>query len=490
MDILFINPGCDSSLSAGELQDFYKPIPPISLAYLAAYLEQQNISVKIYDDALQTSNNQKLLKFFASIPQPLVIGLPTFSANIMYRVEEIIQIAKTRFPQALIILGNTHANIFKKELFANKLVDFIALGEAEETLLELILALKKQQKNFSKIKGLVFRNAQNKIIENPKRKLLNNLDTLPFPAWHLLSLNKYKYFFLGKVKKPVLLISGSRGCPYHCSFCSSAVVQGQLRRTRSPKNIADEMEYFQKKYRIKQFYFIDALFPLNPQEGRRFCQELIRRNLARKFIWVTETRIDAVNEELLCLMAKAGCRRIFFGLESFSQKNLDQMKKGLAISKAKKIIALCKKYKIESLGFFIIGMPGETKQDIQKTIDFARSSQLDFARFSVFTPYPGSKAYEQLKKTGQLNNKCVENWNCYTVYPTATTPSVYLNNNLTISELVFYQKLAHLKFYLKAPRIIKILKYLDFRDFLSLVSFFIRQIIIKVFVKKALATHE
>lgn len=482
MDILFINPGCNSSLIAGELKDFYLPMPPISLAYLAGYLENKNISVQIYDDSLNNSNNVKLLKYLKSQPVPLLIGLPTFSSTIIYRVEEIIKIIRQIFPKTKIILGNTHANLYKNEIIASGLADFVALGEAEETLLELIQQLKSEKNEFTKIKGLVFKDSQNRLIETAPREPIQ-LETLPFPAWHLLPLKKYRLFLFGRIKEPILFIVGSRGCPFQCTFCCSAIIQKGIRRTRSAKNIVDEMEYFHKKYGIKQFNFIDALFPISPAEGINFCQEIIKRNLQNKFIWATETRADTVNEELIKIMAQAGCKRIFFGIEFSSQENIEKTHKNINLQKVTDLIALCKKARIETLGYFILGIPDENQQDIVNTINLAVNSELDFAKFSVFTPYPGSQIYNQLLAEGKLVDKFVKNWDGYTMHPSAKNTSIYINENVPPKALTKYQKIAYLKFYFKPKRIIKLIKYLNLNDCLSLIRFIFKEILLGIIKK-------
>lgn len=475
MDCLLINPGCDIKKSAGELREFLLPMPPIGLAYLAGYLEKNNFTVNIYDDFLNKSNNLKLNNYLDTISAPVLVGLPTFTSSLMLRVFEITKIIRTKFPQTKIIFGNIHANIFKKELIENNSADFIALGEAEETICELLSALKNKPNDYQQIKGLLYKDTNNNLIETPLREPIKDLDKLPFPAWHLTPVKKYEFFPFAKIKEPALLISGSRGCPYQCSFCS-LIVHGSKRRVRSAKSIVDEMEYFQKKYGIRQYGFIDPLFPINPKEGLSFCQELIKRNLHKKIVWITETRIDSVNQELLIQMQLAGCRRIMFGIESPSQKNIDNLKKEFDSKKVIETIKMCQKAKLISLGFFIIGLPGETKEDIKNTIKFAIDSGLDFAKFSIYTPYPGTKDFNELKTKGLLNQELITNWNSYTMYPSNDNPPVFLQQGMAIKELVGLQKTAHLRFYFRPRQILLLLQGLNLKDYWRIFLFFWRQL--------------
>jgi radical SAM superfamily enzyme YgiQ (UPF0313 family) len=473
MDILFVNPGCDLEKAAGELENFLLPMPPIGLACLAAYLEQSGYSVGIYDDFLNKSNDRKLM---ARVRQdrPLIIGMPLFTSNLVYRAQKIMEIVKANNPEVKIVLGNIHASVFRHDLTRNPLVDFIIIGEGELTLAELVQTIKNGGTSYGQIPGLAYVDREGQYVETAQRPLMKDLDMLPFPAWHLLPILKYELFPFGKVKAPATLISGSRGCPYRCSFCS-LVVHGSVRRVRSVKNIVDEMEYVHAMYGINQFGFVDPIFPISAKEGLAFCAEMIKRGLHKKIVWISETRIDCVTQELLTMMGKAGCARVMFGLETSAQKNIDSMHKQFLAGKAQEVIKWCRKAKVGSLGFFIIGLPGETQQDIERTILYAREIGLDYAKFSVFTPYPGTSVFTELQEDPNFDKKRINDWNSYTLYPTEENPPIYINKAVGIKTLIGLHRKAHILFYSRPRQIFLLLKHLNFQDYFRIAFYLFKQ---------------
>ena len=273
------------------------------------------------------------------------------------------------------------------------------------------------------------------------------------------------------MKEPATLISGSRGCPYKCSFCS-LIVHGSNRRVRSAKSIADEMFYFNDKYGIKQFGFVDPVFPITPKEGTQFCKELIKRKAKDRFVWITETRVDSLNREVIKLMGEAGCARIMFGVETPTQSSINKLQKDFKTDSVKNVIDWCREARVESLGFFMLGLPDNTEKDLEHTVKYALDSGLDYAKFSVFTPFPGTKLFDQMKDNGDIDEKLVNCWERYTMYPTKDNPPIYLSNHISLDRLLHYLKMAHIKFYRRPKQIYMLLKYLTIKDYTRTLSYF------------------
>lgn len=450
MKVLLINPPCDVSLSVGAFADVYRVMPPVNLAYLAAYLEKNGIIPHIIDGMILHGKNKigQILQKIKDI-KPDVIGISclTQTADISYQIAKEIR----KISNAKIIFGNLHASYFAKSILEEDIADIVVRGEGEETLLQLIKYLQNNG-NLSSVDGISFK--ENGVITHTReRNFIEPLDILPFPAWHLFERKKYKLFSFAEIRVPATLISASRGCPYNCSFCS-LLIMGRKRRVRSVKNIADEFEYLNQKFGYKQISFVDPIFPFSKKEGINFAEELIKRKLHEKIIWTTETRVDLVDEELLKILRESGLRRIMYGFETGSNATLDEYRKQFTTEKATEAVEITKRQKIEIIGFFMLGSPCDTEESIFQTIDFATKLNIDFAKFNILVPYPGTSLYESLKKEGKLPEK---NWSRYTSYPTRNTLPIYSPPSITKERLVELQHIATRKFYFRLKVIINLL---------------------------------
>jgi anaerobic magnesium-protoporphyrin IX monomethyl ester cyclase len=278
---------------------------------------------------------------------------------------------------------------------------------------------------------------------------IKDLDSLPFPARHLLPMDKYT--ILGK-KSTIGNIISSRGCPFYCTFCESSLLFGRMFRARSPKNVVDEMKQLINEYHPKTIEFSDDLFTLNMKRTETICDEIRRRGL--DIPWACSSRVDTVSRSLLRKMKKAGCILIYYGVESGSQRVLNLMRKHIKIEQIIKAIKWTKEVGIEILASFIIGFPGETREDMQKTIAFAKRLDVDYAQFSFATPYPGTELYQMAKEKGLL---LTEDWSQYT----AGKPVIAVDNS-TKDDLTKLLKKAYQKFYL-SPKLL--LRHLSKRRF-------------------------
>ncbi len=408
-------------------------------------LEKNNINVEIIDDFALRIGIPGILNVIKNKRFDIVgISCLTPSAPTVFSIAEAVKKYNSKI---LTVLGNVHASVFADDILRNYAVDVVVHGEGEYTMLELVKAVVKKE-DLTQVKGISFK-SNGIIAKTPPREPIDNLDELPFPSWHLFPVKKYGFLPFMDVRKPGLSILGSRGCPYCCTFCSLPGI-GSKYKERKPKNIVNEFEYLVSKFPIKQISFVDPIFPLTKQTGLEFCEEMIRRKLDKKVVWTCETRTDNVDRELLREMRRAGCRRILYGLESGVQELLDNVKKSFTLDSVRRAIKYTKEAGIQTAGLFMIGLPGETRQMTQQTINFAKELDLDFAKFAITIPYPGSALYEDLNKTGELARK---DWENFVTFNTNPKELVYVNGEMSPEELISMQRKAHLEFYLR-PKII------------------------------------
>jgi len=282
--------------------------------------------------------------------------------------------------------------------------------------------------------------------------MVEDLDTIPFPAWHLLPWERYRLFNFARVDSPATLVLGSRGCPYRCNFCSLTVM-GHNRRKRSIGNLVDECEYMWDRYGFRQMAYVDPIFPISKKEALAFRDEVCKRGLQKHQVWTTETRVDLMDRETVEAMYESGCRRIMFGFETGDQETLNAIKKDFEIQQAYEAVRLCKNAGMEVIGFFIIGSPGETERSINMTIDFSCDLGIEFAKYTCFVPYPGTPIYYDFLKDGTLTEPECNNFARYTSYPTEENHAIYVTEALTQQDLIRLQKKAFRTFYLR-PRMI------------------------------------
>jgi len=413
----------------------------LGLAYPAAVLEKEGLPVKIIDAPVLGYRQGKIIKETKRF-KPTIIGLTCLTQEFPATLK-LASNLKKHFRQCLIIIGGPHVTVTPRKTMKHQCFDLAVLGEGEKTLIKLIKNLEKG-KSLKKIKGIAFKKGRKIIITSPQ-PFIKNLNSLPFPARHLLPpLAKYRPTPGSYKNLPVGTIITSRGCPYQCTFCARNVFGNQI-RFRSPKNVVDEMEVLVKKYGACEIRVWDDTFNLNPKRVIQICQEILKRNL--KFSWTCQARVNFTNLRMLRLMKKAGCWQISYGIESGNQAILNKIKKGITLKMAQEAIAKTKQAGIEVKAFFMLGLPGDTEETMQETIDFAKKLDPDIATFSITIPFPGTEIYERAIKTGELRKVSFEN---YIPYETKRLP--FLPKGLTAKKIIEYQGKAYREFYFR-PKI-------------------------------------
>jgi len=246
--------------------------------------------------------------------------------------------------------------------------------------------------------GLSYRDENGVVKHNDPRPFISDLDELPFPAWDLVNTDLYRMPFSGE---RYLLVASARGCPYACTFCASKVYYGAKVRKRSPSRIVDEMSWIKESFGIRDFLFWTESFTNSQEYAIGTAQEMIDRKM--DFRWVCNSRVDTVSPKFLRTIKEAGCWMIGFGIESGTQEVLDSAKKNTTISDAVRAVRMAHEVGLEVTGHCIMGLPGETEESLQRTIDFTKFLKLDYAQFYCAVPFPGSELYKQCLENDWLD---------------------------------------------------------------------------------------
>ena len=418
---------------------------PYGIMLLASYLRKKvkNIDVSVLDTTFNPSLDY--VRGFLKKKKPDIVGIYGHTIA-FYEVLKVAKIAKQL--GAYTIVGGPHACILPQTLIKQKQVDAVCIGEGELTLEEVVKRI-QAKKGLKGVKGL-WHKKKGELIKEPRREGINNLDALPFPAWDLVDMKRYiKYWFQLDSISPNLTgvnIIASRGCPFQCTFCQPSVdkIFGKGIRVRSPENVIKEIKALKKRYKINAFVFIDETLPAYKTWMRKFCALMKKENLG--ILWGCNTRVDAADYSTLKMMRQAGLRKIYIGLESGSQKILDQIyNKRIKVEDGKKLIGYAKKLGIKTQAYFMIGAPTETREEIMKTIKYARSLDLDVATFSITNPLPGTYLFESIKAKYPVSS----NFRDFDFYYTRS----YKDGVLSAKQVRRLHRLAFFYFYLHPKRI-------------------------------------
>ena len=422
------------------------PLPPTDLMYLAAVAEKTGLEAKIMDYS-QGGDYEKDLKEFKPDYLLINIATPTLEHDL-----DAVKIAKQICPNIKTIAkGAAFLTFGLAILEEHKDLDIGILGEAEETLREIL-----EGKSMPKVLGIYYRD--DLLIKfTGQRPFIEDLDSIPFPARHLVDNSIYRRPDNNKVQATIKV---SRGCPFHCFFCLATPVSGAKVRRRSVQNILEEIKECVEKYNITNFLFWSDIFNLDRKWVFELCQAIIDSGL--KITWSANTRADTADLEMAQKMYESGCRLVSIGVESGSQYMLDKMGKKITLDDIRNTVKIFKKAKIRIYNYFVIGLPWESEETVEDTIRFAIELDSDFISFYTATPLPGSTFYSYAREHN-LFDKDTSFANAY-YYPAVNTH--YLSKD-RIFEL---HKSAIRRFYLRPFYILKMLSRI--RSFAEVKSYF------------------
>lgn len=439
MQIALINPPKTFQVWAGVPDIFNMPdaylFPPLGIMYLAGFLKQRTRHVPFLFDAVAQAWSAEQVAAQAIATGASVLGVTANTHNLV-NVAEVIAEARRLQPNITVLLGGSHVNSFPEEAARLPGVDVVIRGDGEETLANFLDCL-ESGKDWKQLDNLAY-------LENGQPRLTtlrepdSDLDLCPFPDREGLASDAY-YTPGMKMAKATTIIS-SRGCPFNCAFCSVP----HRYRTRSPKNIVDELEYCNRKLGIQEFHFIDDIFNITTDRVMAISQEILNRNL--KIFWGFKAGCKAVNENMLSLARKAGCIRMHYGVETWSDEGLISMNKQTRLADIKPAFAMTRKAGIRPIAYLIIGCPHEkTPADVLKVVPFVKSLNPDYVVFSLYTPYPDAPIFKEGVAKGLWDADC---WKKFMRNPTRTyeLPTVW-NEFMTKEQLVELLKRVHNGFY-------------------------------------------
>lgn len=398
MKIVLVDPPFEEELSVGgskSIQRVLNVIPALGLAYIAASVEKAGYEVKIFDCNVGTSHSEFMEALKRERPDVVGITGTTPSSMSMYQAARTV---RDLLPDAFIVAGGAHLTALPSEAMASAPFDAGVLGEGEATFVELIRHIEEHgRRNLGDIQGIVFKEG-GKIAFTDRRPFIKDLDTLPFPARHLLPpLSAYRPTPASYRRLPLGAMITSRGCPFQCTFCDRAVF-GTTYRVRSAGNVMDEVEELIKKHGAREIRFFDDTLTMNKKRVFEICDEFERRKI--DIPWTCLTRVSSVTLEMLKRMKKAGCWQVLYGLESGDDRMLKLLSKGITVAQSEQATRWAQEVGLSVRADFIVGTPGETLESMKKTLEFAKRLKVDYAHFNKFVPLPGTELYNSLTSKG------------------------------------------------------------------------------------------
>lgn len=364
-------------------------IPPIGLAYLAASCDGHSVTIL---DCLKEKYDFHLFAEHISTTKPDILGLTAFSLEIDAAIQ-CANIGKSINNKLITVIGGVHASNRPEEVLSSRNVDFIVTGEAEKSF-PLFLKAASGELSYEEVPGLGYRNDSDTIVIN-KSEDYPDIDEIQAPRYDLLKLTEYPKTYQSK-RFPVAPVITSRGCPFSCSFCSGHSVSGRKFRARSATHVVEEMRMLYNLYGIKEISIYDDNFTLNKKRVIDICSRLIDLDMDLTWNLPNGISLKTIDRDVLKLMKKAGCYEICIGIESCSDRILKDMKKEITVDIIRKKVPLIAETGMQSTGFFILGYPTETIEDMKQTIKISRKLKLHRARYFIFQPLPGSAIFDDL----------------------------------------------------------------------------------------------
>jgi len=423
---------------------------PWGLASLAAMVKSgiRDIDITLIDGGFKKDINFIANEFKEK--RSGIVGI--YMDSLMY--EDAIKIAKVaKFYKMNVIVGGPHPTLFPEMVIFKECIDTVCIGEGENVMLKYVESYYDGY-DFGKIKGIWFKRNK-EVIKNGPPEPIENLDMLPRLDLQMLNIEKYIknciYMDSYNPNLRTIAVIASRGCPFKCSYCQPVIetIFGKSLRIRSPEKVVDDLLYWRERYNLGSFYFQDDNLTMFKDWIREFCNIAIVKKM--NMVWVCNSRVDNVDWKLLDYLKAAGCIKIRFGIETASDRILNDIyNKKIDINMVKEAIAITKKKGIQTSGYFILGGPSETEREVRNTIDFASKSDLDEAVFTIFSPFPGTYLYKKALAGGGKLPKRFEDFDYYRAKRPKFTPLDIPREKLNI-----YKKRAFLKFYCHPKRLKK-----------------------------------
>ena len=420
MRVLLINPRFQLPIET-------RTTPQLGIAYLAALSERNGDEVRVYDQDVEDVP----LSDFVREYQPDIVGITSNTPQVKQGWLAARTI-KSISPETVIVQGGPHISALPEETAARPEIDLAVRGEGEETWIELCNTVARvkqsspifrvrdlldpQNKILNNILGITYQTTESRIVHTPERPAIDDLNTLPFPAYKYFKMERYTSLqpAMDSVERgKSFSMMTSRGCPYRCTFCSQSVMAAKW-RGRSPQSVAAEFRHLVEDWGAQEIGILDDSANIDRKRLRAVCEELIKQGLNRvPWITINGIRANLADLETLELMKQAGCKRVAFGVETGDEDILESIDKHVTHDQIRVAFRNAKKVGLETVGFFIVGLPGDTAATMEKTIHLACELDPLVANFSMLTPFPGTKVWEQVKRNGKL---LVKDWDDYVFF--------------------------------------------------------------------------
>ncbi len=417
--------------------------PPMGLAMLAAVLLEDGFAVEIIAVDAEHAGIDAILAAIDRHDTRLV-GM-SVTTPVFHNAVRLAEAIKAQRPEVKMCLGGYHASTEPLSCLEPAAIDFVVKGEGERTVVELARAVMQGggPELMRAVNGLYYK-SDGQIMANPERELIADLDSLPLPARRLFKRQDYTYpdtkFF------PAFPVYTSRGCPGKCTFCQQQVITGRRLRVRSPSKVADEVEHLVSEFHAREIHIWDDMFTMNKKRVFQMRDEFRRRNINVALAFTAGIRVDTASREVLEAMKEMGGYAVAFGVESGAQEILDRAQKHIRLDQVRRAVAEAKAVGLETWCFFMLGLLGDTRDTIERTIDFAIELDPDVAKFHILKPYPGSEIHRQMKEKNLILDYDYDKYGIHT-YP------VHRTEELSPEDIFQYQRLAYRRFFFR-PKII------------------------------------
>lgn len=409
--------------------------PSLALAQLAAWVRQHGYHTEIIDlhaENLQPKDaNSRVADF-----RPDIVALTSKTLG-WPAVIEIAQMVRVAYPRAKIVCGGPHMTIYPAESLTWDCFDVAVVGDGEETFLELCDRVESGSA-LDDVPGTWARRDNGEIVQNAARPVAKDLDKYPMPAWDMLPVDRYNCLTL---LKPFATMVTTRGCPWHCGYCSQ--VYSDKLRFRSPELVAEEMEYLERQFGVREIVMFDETFTIGKKRMRTLAEEILKRNLKVRFN--IRARVDTVDREILTLLKRAGLRSIHMGVEAGTDRMLKIMNKQITRDQTERAFRVAREVGIETRGYFMVGYYDASPADIEEMIKFSASLGLDWASYSVATALPATDLYRIAQERGYVDG---DFWRRYTINGGGPIPQLE-TETFSAERLRQYRTKAYLNFYMR-----------------------------------------
>lgn len=439
--LLLINPSYFRTYGSNE-GGLANPIYPVmSLAALGGAARRAGHRVSILDLSYQRYD-PAMVRDRIRAEKPDVIGI-TATTPLANQMRDISFLAKDISTDILTVGGGPHATALPRETIRQSALDMVAYGEGDQTIVDIL-----DGRDRANVAGLCWRDGD-KIVTNPPRPMIEDVDELAMPAWDLYPVDVYRQYVSRIIAKrpPVSTVEFSRGCVFKCDFCASKNTMGLGYRKKSPERCAEEMLLLQS-LGYREAVLTDDIFTSDNEWAVSVCEEFIRRGVRMAWTCTNGIRVDSANNNLFRAMKRAGCYRVHFGFESGNDEVLRKFGKGgkATLLQGIEAVRVARAVGLQTFGMYMLGLSSDTVDTMQNTIDYGKRVKTDAMRFGITVPFPGTKMFDELHKSGRIKSY---DWDLYTVYNDAQ--QIYQHPNLDWDTIAHYFKKSHIEAYLKNP---------------------------------------